>query len=318
MYYLEGTEFADILKRDFTRSFQTTRAAGGVADKFNCQTESLMGDAFNILHFSGSFNDELHIGNMHDATHVSIHFQLMGSSDAYISGIDNSLSLSTGSFNLLNCVDPLSSFIFHKQQHYEYVCIGLKPSFFMEILSDCGSSYQHILEQSQNYKPYALFPGSKQTSRLQHSALKLITGPPVADSLRNAYIRSKITELTLLTLDQQSGESPTHETISTADTEKLMAVKKHLDSNYLDELSLKGIARDFLLNEFKLKRGFKKLFGTTVFGYVHDRQMLHALNLTRSGGYTVGEVATITGYQSDASFIRAFKQYFGYSPGSVK
>ena len=43
--------------------------------------------------------------------------------------------------------------------------------------------------------------------------------------------------------------------------------------------------------------------------------MLHALTLITGGDYTVGEVAIITGYLSDASFIRAFKQYFGYPPG---
>jgi AraC-like DNA-binding protein len=318
MYHLEGTEFADILKRDFTQSFQTTRASGGVTDKFNCQTQSLMGDAFNILNFSGSFHDELHISNMNDATHVSIHFQLSGSSDAYISGINHSLSLHTGNFNLLNCVNPLSSFVFHKQQHYEYVCIGLKPSFFIDILLGCCGSYQHILEQSQNQQPYSLFAGSKKTSHLQYNALRLLTAPPVADSLRNAYIKSKITELTLLTLDQQAGKPAVHEAISAGDTDKLIAVKNYLNNNYLCELSLKSIARDFLLNEFKLKRGFKILFGTTVFGYVHDKQMTHALALITSRDYTVGEVAAIIGYLSDASFTRAFKQYFGYSPVSVK
>lgn len=317
MYQLEGVEFARLMKREFSTSFETTYATGSVPNRFDCYAQGLKADDFSILRFGARFEDGLRINNMQDATHVSIHFQLHGSSDALISGFDVTSTMNRGQFNLLNCVNPVSSFVFPKQKRYEYVCVGLKPAFFNEILLSCGEAYDDLLQQSRGARSFALFPDNKKISYLQSSGLSLLTEPPVADSLRNAYIKTKITELTLLTLSGQY-ENRLQTTINPADIEKLHGVKDHLNIHYLDNMSLRSLSRDFLLNEFKLKAGFKKLFGTTVFGYVQSLRMNHALTMMRNGGITVGEAASITGYLSDASFIRAFKQYHGYSPGTQK
>jgi AraC family transcriptional activator of pyochelin receptor len=317
MYQLEGVEFAKLMKREFSTSFETTYATGSVPNRFDCYAQGIKADDFSILRFGASFEDGLRINNMQDATHVSIHFQLHGCSDARISGFDATSTMNRGQFNLLNCVNPVSSFVFPKQKRYEYVCVGLKPAFFNEILLSCGQAYDSLLQQSRGARSFALFADNKKISHLQSSGLSLLTEPPVADSLRNAYIKTKITELTLLTLSGQY-ENKDHSRVNPVDVEKLQAAKEHLSTHYLDDMSLRSLSRDFLLNEFKLKAGFKKLFGTTVFGYVQSLRMNHALTLMRGGGTTVGEAAVITGYRSDASFIRAFKQYHGYSPGTQK
>ncbi len=59
------------------------------------------------------------------------------------------------------------------------------------------------------------------------------------------------------------------------------------------------------------------MFGTTVFSYIHKLRMEHAYYLACHADYSIGEIAAITGYQSDAAFIRAFKQAFNCSPGNL-
>ncbi|RPD38715.1 helix-turn-helix domain-containing protein [Chitinophaga barathri] len=107
--------------------------------------------------------------------------------------------------------------------------------------------------------------------------------------------------------------------ISIVDAERLQAVKDYLRTEYLcPELSLGLICRRFGLNEFKLKRGFKQLFGNTVFGFVQEMKMKAARRMLVEKRLNVNEVADHLGYSSPNHFSAAFKKMFGYPPAKLK
>ncbi|MEM1213229.1 MAG: AraC family transcriptional regulator [Planctomycetota bacterium] len=62
---------------------------------------------------------------------------------------------------------------------------------------------------------------------------------------------------------------------------------------------------------------FAELVGQTPMQYVRAWKMTQATAWLREGGLTVAEVAYRLGYESEASFSRAFKAVNGSSPGSV-
>lgn len=313
MFQLDGKEFASLIKRVFTAELMTTETSIAVKDVFECRTKSMRDEDFDILNFTSSFQDDFRINNLQDTTHVSLHYQLAGKSDAYISGFRKTLPMDKGRFNLLNCVDPVSTFVFPKQQVYEYLCVGLKPSFFRSVLQDCGPAYESMLAQSQRGQAFSLYHPNSTTDHLQSDTLNLLQRPPVADNLRTLYIRSKVKELILLTIGGAGAEDK--KTVTNIDTDKLNAVKAYLTANYISAFTLESISKTFGLNEFKLKSGFRKLFGYTVFGYIHHLRMEHANTLLSSGGFSIGEIAAIIGYTSDSAFIRAYKLHFEYTPG---
>jgi AraC family transcriptional activator of pyochelin receptor len=247
-----------------------------------------------------------------------MHFQLAGSSEASISGLQKDQPMQQGQFNVLNCIDPISSFIFPRQQHYAYLCIGLETSFFDDVLEECGAAYHELLSKSQQRKGFTMFDSASTINSTQMSVLRLLQTPPVADNLKESYRKSKVKELVCLSLNTYSTKSyESIDALNNQDVEKLNSVKDYLSNNYLSALTLQGISRMVLLNEFKLKKGFKQLFGLTVFGYIHELRMLHAHTLVMSRGLRIGEIAAIIGYTSDSSFIRAFRKYHGYSPGNT-
>ncbi|WP_346317499.1 AraC family transcriptional regulator [Chitinophaga sp. YIM B06452] len=107
--------------------------------------------------------------------------------------------------------------------------------------------------------------------------------------------------------------------ISLADAERLQAVKDHLRTEFLcPELSLDLLCRRFGLNEFKLKKGFKQLFGNTVFGFVQELKMKSARQMLVEKRMNVNEVADHLGYSSPNHFSAAFKKMFGYPPAKLK
>ena len=78
--------------------------------------------------------------------------------------------------------------------------------------------------------------------------------------------------------------------------------------------SLERLAAEVGLSETTLKRGFRREFQTSVFGYVRTRRMDKARRLIETGAATVLEAATLVGYTNPSHFAAAFRQQFGVNP----
>ena len=135
---------------------------------------------------------------------------------------------------------------------------------------------------------------------------------------RYIFTESKLLELFVLQIDQVHAlQSNSEVNWSAADKEKLYAVKEFIANSYLEPLSLKGLTCRFGLNEYKLKKGYKHFFRTTVFGDIHQLRMQQAKQLLTDRIMNVTEIAYHIGYNNLSSFSYAFKKMFGYSPGSL-
>jgi AraC-like DNA-binding protein len=63
---------------------------------------------------------------------------------------------------------------------------------------------------------------------------------------------------------------------------------------------------------------FTKVVGETPMQYVTSWRLRKAASLLRDGGASVGEVAAQVGYDSEASFNKAFKRSIGVAPGAYR
>lgn len=95
---------------------------------------------------------------------------------------------------------------------------------------------------------------------------------------------------------------------------KIKLAKEFLMKNMAQPPSIKDLAREVGLNEYRLKVGFKEVYGNTVYGYLLDHKMDHARTLLDSSKYKVNEVAYTLGYTNPSHFITAFKKKFGLTP----
>lgn len=317
MFHIQGKEFIELIPRSFGGDLEVCESASHHPGYFSSTTCTTRNEYFDILYFTCRFYQNIRVNAMEDITHVSLHFQLRGYSDARISGLNQPLAMKPNVHNLLNCVAPVSDFIFPQQEHYEYVCVGLKPSFFQSILEGCGEIGDELLKNVAHQKPFGLFKESMATDFHQLQVLRQLKDAPIADSLKPAFLLSKVRELTLLTLGR-SAKPDAITGLNNEDIARLHAVREYLSLNFLQAHSLEKISRAFLLNEFKLKTGFRKLFNTTVFGFIHELRMSHGLELIQSGGYSIADISIKLGYESESSFRRAFKLFFGTSPAAVK
>jgi AraC-like DNA-binding protein len=67
-------------------------------------------------------------------------------------------------------------------------------------------------------------------------------------------------------------------------------------------------------NQFKLKKGFQEIFGMGAFSRLLFRRMEHAKMLLETTNKSIGEIAELTGYDTAAGFINAFRKKFDMTP----
>ena len=106
--------------------------------------------------------------------------------------------------------------------------------------------------------------------------------------------------------------------VAQIDVQKLIELKSYLDSHCLQDHSLASLSRHCGLNEFKVKKGFKKLFNTTVFEHLRTRRMEYAGQLLRDQSLLIEEIALIVGYEHSQHFAFAFKKHTGLLPSQFK
>jgi AraC-like DNA-binding protein len=78
--------------------------------------------------------------------------------------------------------------------------------------------------------------------------------------------------------------------------------------------TIRQIAKAVGMNETSLKRGFKAVFGETIFDFSVRCRMQHALRLLREQHLSVALVAEAVGYSHQTSFATAFRRHFGMRP----
>lgn len=99
-----------------------------------------------------------------------------------------------------------------------------------------------------------------------------------------------------------------------ADREKIVKAREILIQHIGEPVTIKELSRKVAMNECYLKKGFKEMFGTTIFDFYQSQRMEHAKYLLYEKGLTVTEVSVLLGYSSISHFSTAFKKHTGLKP----
>jgi AraC-like DNA-binding protein len=151
------------------------------------------------------------------------------------------------------------------------------------------------------------------------TTLESILNNKYSDTLENIFINAQTQMLLLYSLDCMINEQP-HTTISCkflaneADREKIAKAREILIQHIGEPITIKELSRKVAINECYLKKGFKEMYGTTVFDFYQSQRMEHAKYLLYEKGCTVTEVSMLLGYSSISHFSTAFKRHTGAKP----
>jgi len=153
------------------------------------------------------------------------------------------------------------------------------------------------------------------------NAVEQLLSNPYEGYRRLLYTEAKVYEVLCASLDLWQTYLDSHATAECFSTRDLKLIERAKDLLLLNPSQVPTIpqlARAVGTNTSKLKRGFKFLYGVTVFEMGHRFRMNHALRLLSEDRLAVSEVAAAVGYQHQTSFTAAFRDFFGMAPKDAR
>ena len=106
---------------------------------------------------------------------------------------------------------------------------------------------------------------------------------------------------------------------STQDIHNIQKVEAYLRGHPEDRIaSLKALRLRFGLNEYKLKKGFKELYQTSVFKFQMQQRLHKAKHLIKVTTEPLSDIASQTGFKSYVHFGQAFKKEYGMAPSQYR
>lgn len=213
----------------------------------------------------------------------------------------------SASKNCMERVDSLDvvSFRFSPLQLSQFI----KPRKGNTTLTDDILSFRHISSFSK------ILPLCGKIRMV----LEALLNHTYSDSLENIFINAQTQMLLLYSLDCMLGEKEIDVInckflANEADREKIVKAREVLIQHIGEPITIKELSRKVAINECYLKKGFKELFGTTVFDFYQSQRMEHAKYLLYEKGLSVTEVSLMLGYSSISHFSTAFKKHTGLKP----
>jgi len=206
------------------------------------------------------------------------------------------------------------SYFKNKQYLLHYI------SFKKELLNEITANNKNLFGVKENFKTHSfsvdLLSKITQKQRTLLNDLKEVTS--LNDKLQEMYLESKLLELIYTTFNLPDINNSDQIYLSVQDIEALNRAKIILIENIINPPSIKDLAHKSAMNDYKLKKGFKQLFGNTVYGFLQEYRLNKAKALLEKGDINIGEVASIVGYKRLSHFSMVFKKYFGMNPSEIK
>jgi AraC family transcriptional regulator len=203
-----------------------------------------------------------------------------------------------------------------KVDSIDVLSFSFKPSYLTQFIK--SKKNQSVSDQVLAFTHTKSFSKMLPLCGKTRVAIEALLNHNYTDSFENIFINAQTQILLLYSLDCMLGEK--EESFhckflaNEADREKIIKAREVLLQHIGEPLTIKALSRKAAINECYLKKGFKEMFGTTIFDFYQSQRMEHAKYLLYDKGLSVTEVSAMLGYSSISHFSTAFKKHTGIKP----
>lgn len=217
------------------------------------------------------------------------------------------------------CRINLSKDCAEKEGTVDLLSFRFSPAQLSQFVKPRNTVDAVLSDEVLSFKKNSSFTKALPLCGKSRMVLEAILNNNYTDSLENIFINAQIQMLLLYSLDCMTGEKELN-TISCkflaneADREKVIRSREILIQHIGEPITIKELSRKVAMNECYLKKGFKEMFGTTIFDFYQSQRMEHAKYLLYEKGLSVTDVSAMLGYSSISHFSTAFKKHTGLKP----
>lgn len=215
------------------------------------------------------------------------------------------------------CPEGEAKICFPGRHRHFHVCVSVRPSLLAAYFD---GRWERVPREFRDIcEGYAGdgFYHCGSVSPVMNMAIQHLLVCPYVGSMRELYLEGKAIEL----IAHKMAQIATAESLAASplglrkdDMERIRHAKDILGHDLENPPGLFELARAVGMTHTKLNRGFREVFGTTVFGHLRKMRLDVARRLLEEEGMNVTEAALNVGYNSVSSFSRAFSDYFGLNP----
>lgn len=214
------------------------------------------------------------------------------------------------------CKFNASKTCIEKVESVDVLSFSFKPSYLTQFVK--GGKQLNISDGVLSFTHTSSFSKTLPLCGRTRKAIEALLNHNYTDTLENIFINAQTQILLLYSMDCMLGdkeEAFTCKFLANAeDREKITRAREVLIQHIGEPLTIKELSRKVAINECYLKKGFKELFGTTIFDFYQSQRMEHAKYLLYDKGLSVTEVSMLLGYSSISHFSTAFKKHTGIKP----
>jgi AraC-like DNA-binding protein len=192
--------------------------------------------------------------------------------------------------------------------------------FTNELFENIVASNEELVQSDLVYRSSSIdvYFNNHITQRQEALLNELLSISCIEDKLQELYLESKLLDLIYITMNEMKTKEHNDISLSHKDVECLHKAKNILLNNIHNPPSLKELAYKSAINEFKLKKGFKQLFGNTAYGILQEYRLNKAKTLLQTNEINISEASSLVGYKSISHFSKIFKEHFGVTPIQIK
>ncbi|MBT1700488.1 AraC family transcriptional regulator [Fulvivirgaceae bacterium PWU4] len=274
-------------------------------------------DTFSVREIRTTFERDCKIQVQHDALPgvVNVCMPIQGRVGTNFHEVGLLTELGAGAHHFIYIPETNYELVVHKNirvAHFQ-VC----TDYFSSLL--CPSENWSDTLREKLLRKEMLYSGDGLRSPAIRQAIEAIINCPLSGTVRKLFLEAKVLELLALQLEHyQRGSNVQAVRINRRDKDVLEQLREHLLVTFHHDHSLQSLSTTFGINEFKLKKQFRELFGQTIFDFIFDLRMNHARHLLIDTGMFVNEVSREVGYRNPNHFSTAFRKKFGVCPGSLR
>ena len=192
------------------------------------------------------------------------------------------------------------------------VLFFLPDEFICDVLKTKSTP---IYKAEKKYEPIIPIDSNPNVQAFYQSMIPYFAGNNIPDK---SLLELKFRELILTIADNPKNSELLSYFCTLLQEPQALSLQKVMDDNYCFNLKMEEFAQLSNRSLSAFKRDFQKQFHTTPGKWLLEKRLHHSMHLLTNAGKTVSEASFESGFENPSHFSRAFRQYFGISPASVK
>jgi len=282
----------------------------GPDDSFNLHQTTVQ-DGFEILSWVGNFHNPISINMLDDSGRIHFSYSILGALACQLvqPGKSHRYSVPENGGGIV--YTPDIQWNLTRQGPQEHIDVMIRPDSLAQWGIDADAA---LIRSIADGKCFACGYSAAELNATAHQ----LSSAMQSGGRHPLWLQAQALTLVALFLEQRCPRCEEKRSINPLERQRLLRARDILLADLEQAPTLPEIASEAGLTLLRLKRGFRQLFGHSVYGLFQHERMHEARRQLETDDLSVSLVASRLGYTNMSHFAVAFRKQFGINPSTLK